>query len=138
MVNKGQLYKFKFCETCLIFRPQRTAHCNICNNCVQRFDHHCVWLGTCIGKRNYQSFINLLNTAFIFGLYVMVCCVISIAWKSVTLGSAEQGFAKKWYSILIFIYTLLVLLIHFMILDYVFYHNFMHFPLKTDMQKSHN
>lgn len=61
----------KFCETCLIFRPGRSAHCNLCNNCVQEFDHHCVWLGTCIGKQNYPLFI-----AFSVALNVLLLTVI--------------------------------------------------------------
>ena len=48
------IFKFKFCETCFRFRPTRCSHCNVCNVCVVKFDHHCMWLGTCVGKRNYK------------------------------------------------------------------------------------
>jgi len=53
---QGTTVRIKFCSTCKIFRPPRSYHCPICDNCVERFDHHCPWIGTCIGLRNYGYF----------------------------------------------------------------------------------
>ena len=50
------LFPYTFCKTCQIWQPPRCNHCPICQTCVLELDHHCHWLGTCLGLRNYHSF----------------------------------------------------------------------------------
>ena len=67
LVNKTYSSQTRFCNECFIFRPPRSAHCYECNTCVERFDHHCPWVGTCIGKNNYKYFFSFILTLSLMG-----------------------------------------------------------------------
>jgi len=50
----------KWCRDCRLWRPRRCGHCSMCRRCVLRLDHHCFWMGTCVGERNQRFFTAFL------------------------------------------------------------------------------
>ena len=74
----GHIHRVNYCYSCYLFRPPRTSHCAVCDNCVERFDHHCIWLGNCIGKNNYKYFYLLLGSLNINAIFQIIYCVYSI------------------------------------------------------------
>lgn len=59
------------CFECEVLRTPRSRHCNQCNKCIDKFDHHCPWINNCVGDGNHKTF------------YSYVC--IQLAYISLTL-----------------------------------------------------
>ena len=74
----GYISQYKICSTCYLIRPLRSTHCNTCNNCVIRFDHHCPWIGTCTGKRNYPIFFIFLCFLNLNQFFTLAICITHI------------------------------------------------------------
>ena len=76
----GYIRHYKYCGTCSIMRPLRSSHCFDCNNCVEKCDHHCPWIGNCVGKRNYIFFYMFVVTFTLLLFYIEAFCIAHI-WK---------------------------------------------------------
>jgi len=78
---RGRKFRVKLCPTCKIFRGINVSHCKKCDNCVENFDHHCPWLGNCIGKNNYFYFFIFLILCNIFILSNLFTSIGIIIYK---------------------------------------------------------
>ncbi len=56
MLFNGVTTPSQMCHLCRVAQPHKSRHCNKCNRCVYRFDHHCPWVDNCVGAGNYRSF----------------------------------------------------------------------------------
>ena len=81
IVHKGFYKNTKICYTCNIARPFRASHCKDCDNCVLRLDHHCPWLGSCLGKRNYIFFYFYLFFLNLNTFFILIFAIFSIIEK---------------------------------------------------------
>jgi len=73
-----KLVTVKWNDTTNFFQPPRAHHCSINNDCVEKFDHHCPWVGTTIGRRNYRHFLLFVFGTTLWCGFVVGSCVMSI------------------------------------------------------------
>ncbi|CAL9088498.1 unnamed protein product [Musa acuminata var. zebrina] len=103
---EGVSVKIKYCKICKIYRPPRSCHCVVCDNCVDRFDHHCPWIGQCIGLRNSRYYLMFILSALVFFSYIFAFSWLRIRrnwWKTRSglfrmLGDAPETFLLALFS----------------------------------------
>ena len=67
-----------FCTTCKFNRLLRTHHCRKCDDCVQRFDHHCDWVGRDIGSYNRKIFFVFVFTTMYTDIIAAITTFLGI------------------------------------------------------------
>jgi len=117
----GYIREYKICDTCYIVRPLRSTHCGICDNCITRFDHHCPWIGTCVGKRNYPYFFIFLILLNLFQVYTAAVCIAHIVIKILDIkNNIISDTKKKKDSILVGSVIMSLYLIIYVLLTMIF------------------
>ena len=62
---------YYFCDYCRFYLRKTSygSHCNLCDICIEKYDHHCIWTGHCIGKNNKITFYIFVPSIFILLFY---------------------------------------------------------------------
>ncbi|KAG5494985.1 hypothetical protein JKF63_02037 [Porcisia hertigi] len=79
-----------YCPMCAIYKPPRTHHCSHCSFCVLKYDHHCPWLGQCVGFFNYKNYLLVLFYTWLLTAWVLT--LLSIALGIYALDVKEDLF----------------------------------------------
>ena len=71
-----ETYQSQFiCADCRVLRPPRSRHCQCCDRCVEKFDHHCPWINNCVGAKNLGIFFMFIVSTWIS---LAFCCAVSV------------------------------------------------------------
>jgi palmitoyltransferase ZDHHC9/14/18 len=78
VVVRGVKVSLKWNESTNFYQPPRAHHCSVNNDCVAKFDHHCPWVGTTIGQRNYRPFLLFILNTSLLCLYVFALSALQV------------------------------------------------------------
>eukprot|EP00397_Hematodinium_sp_SG-2012_P019859 GEMP01020430.1.p1 GENE.GEMP01020430.1~~GEMP01020430.1.p1 ORF type:complete len:443 (+),score=69.60 GEMP01020430.1:169-1497(+) len=73
-----QIFHKGRCNTCKTVKPARSKHCGLCDVCVGRFDHHCIWINNCVGIGNHRLFLGFLMSNCMLTAYGATLCLLIV------------------------------------------------------------
>ncbi|RUS75555.1 hypothetical protein EGW08_016680 [Elysia chlorotica] len=118
-VNKTGV-KYRFCDFCEITQPMRAKHCEDCNRCVRKFDHHCPWLEACVGERNHRYF-----WMFLLFTLLLIFVTFLIVWEAFRVRLTWTNWLK--YNALFFVDIMVLGLGGLVVLGLLCFHSFLMF-----------
>lgn len=67
-------------------KPERAHHCSVCNTCVLKYDHHCIWLNRCIGLGNERHYVLLMFWMAVANVLISITGwpAVALAWHAST------------------------------------------------------
>jgi len=109
-VSKENNIKLKRCDRCYVVRVHGTRHCNKCQGCIMKMDHHCPWVFNCIGQFNQKFFIQFVAYSTWGIVEAMIISMYYIWYKD------RAYFYESWSNMFFFV-LMYILLIVFFIFD---------------------
>lgn len=84
-----------YCDRCMMYRPENSWHCEACNACIVRRDHHCFFFSRCIGLYNQRYYVSYLG-------YIMISMAYSAYYNYffVSLKFEDSGFIVSIFRII--------------------------------------
>ncbi|XP_063636293.1 palmitoyltransferase ZDHHC20-B-like isoform X1 [Cydia splendana] len=75
IVTRTMSGSVRYCNRCVLVKPDRAHHCSLCGRCVLKMDHHCPWVNNCVCFHNYKFFMLFLGYALVYCTFVMSTCL---------------------------------------------------------------
>ena len=101
--------KLRWCKFCKMTQPLRSKHCLECRQCTAKYDHHCFWIGTCVGERNHGMFL-----IFLFFQSWEAVWAQHLVYTGFESNNKYDRSWKTWYDHNMFVMPVYVLLFCFM------------------------
>ena len=81
LAGQGEDLK-NICPWCINIIDENTCHCFLCNKCFKYKEFHDVYLNNCIGRNNFDLYMNFLYYLELIFSFKLIICLWGLFWIS--------------------------------------------------------